>query len=257
MFTGICQDIGGGFAPYLVVHKSQVYRLPDGVSSEHGALMEPLGVTLQAVCDNRPEDSDKVLVIGAGVIGNLIIQSIRALGINCHISVSEPSPFHGQLAQKGGADHLISDGDIFGCAEKITGARRYKPLLGQDILMGGFTKIFDCVGHQDTIRTSMRALAGGNGVLTIVGIGNEIKIDPTPLWLKLQTIKGTYGHSQVTIDGKAVHVYELAIRLAREKKVNLDGMITHTFRLDQFRDMIKLNMDKSRNKAVKTAISFI
>jgi threonine dehydrogenase-like Zn-dependent dehydrogenase len=257
MFTGICQDIGGGFAPYLVAHKSQLYKLPDEISSEHGALMEPLSVALQAVCDNRPNDSDKVLIIGAGVIGNLIIQSIRALGISCHISVSEPSPFHGPLALKAGADHLISDGDIFGCAEKITSARRYKPMLGQDILMGGFTKIFDCVGHQDTIRTSMRALAGGNGVLTIVGIGNEMKIDPTPMWLKLQTIKGTYGYGQVTMDGKAIHVFELAIRLAREKKVKLDGMLTHKFRLDQFRDMIELNMDKSKNKAVKTAISFM
>ena len=257
MFSGICQDIGGGFAPYLVAHKSQVYKLPDGVSSEHGALMEPLGVTLQAVWDNRPEDSDKVLVIGAGVIGNLITQSIRALGIRCHISVSEPSPFHGQLALKAGADYLISDGDIFGHAEKITGARRYKPMLGQDIMMGGFTKIFDAVGHQDTIRASMRALAGGNGVLSIVGIGNEVKIDPTPLWLKLQTIKGTYGHSQVTMDGRAVHVFELAIRLSQEKKVNLDGMVTHKFRLDQFQDMIELNMNKAENKAIKTAISFV
>ena len=103
----------------------------------------------------------------------------------------------------------------------------------------------------------MRALAGGNGVLSIVGIGNDVKIDPTPLWLKLQTIKGTYGHSQVMMDGKVVHVFELAISLAREKKVNLDGMVTHKFRLDQFQDMIELNMDKAGNKAVKTAISFV
>ena len=59
------------------------------------------------------------------------------------------------------------------------------------------------------------------------------------------------------MDGRAVHVFELAIRLSQEKKVNLDGMMTHKFRLDQFQDMIELNMNKAENKAVKTAISFV
>lgn len=256
MFTGICRDVGGGFAPYLVAHKSQVHRLPEGISPEEGALMEPLGVTLQAVWDNRPEDSDKVLIIGGGVIGNLLVQSIRALGSGCRITVSEPSPFHGRLALKAGADHLISDGDIFGQAEKTTGARRYRPMFGPDMLMGGFDRIYDAVGHQDTIRTSMRALAGGNGTLSIVGIGNAVKVDPTPLWLKLQTIKGAYGHSEVAMDGKSVHVFDLALRLAAEKKVDLKAMITHKFRLNQYQDLIELNMDKAGNQAVKTAFSF-
>ena len=87
--------------------------------------MEPLGVTLQAVLDNPPVAEDRVLVIGAGVIGNLLVQSIRALQIPCSITVAEPSHFHGELAVRAGADHLISDGDIPGAALKLTGAAAY------------------------------------------------------------------------------------------------------------------------------------
>ena len=104
MFLGICREVGGGFAPFLTAHESQLFRLPEGASPETGAMIEPLAVTLQAVLDNRPEKGDRVLVIGGGVIGNLLVQSIRALGIACHVTVSEPSKFHAEGAAKAGAD---------------------------------------------------------------------------------------------------------------------------------------------------------
>jgi (R,R)-butanediol dehydrogenase / meso-butanediol dehydrogenase / diacetyl reductase len=256
MFTGICRDINGGFAPYVVAHRSQIFKLPGEMAPETGALMEPLGVTLQAVFDNRPTAEDRVLVIGGGVIGNLIVQSIRALQIPCSITVAEPSRFHAELAAKAGADHLISDGDIPKAALKITGAAAYKPLLGKNILMGGFTKIFDCVGHTKTLRAAMRALAGG-GTLSIVGIGDEVKLDLTPLWLKLQTIKGVYAHGYNELDGQREHVFQTAIRFAAEGKVRLKEMVTHTFPLERYQDMIEVNRRKGAHGAVKTAVSFM
>lgn len=256
MFTGICRDIGGGFAPYLVAHKSQIYALPEGMSAAAGSMMEPLGVTLQAVMDNRPEAADKVLVIGGGVIGNLIVQSIRAFGISCTIVVSEPSAFHAELAIKAGADHVITDGDVFAAARSIAGAEAYKPLLGKSILMGGFAKVFDCVGQQETLRTAMRALAGG-GTLSIVGIGDEVKLDLTPLWLKLQTIRGVYAHNVNVVDGRSEHAFETALRFAAEGRVKVREMVTHTFELSGYREMIEVGMRKPMHRAVKTAISFI
>ena len=255
MFTGICKDIGGGFAPYLVAHASQIYTMPEGMSIETGSMMEPLGVTLQAVMDNRPVADDKVLVIGGGVIGNLIVQSIRAFEIPCSITMAEPSRFHAELAAKAGANYVVTDGDIPGAARQVTGAESYKPLLGKNILMGGFTKIFDCVGHTDTLRAAMRAMAGG-GTLSIVGIGDEVKLDLTPLWLKLQTIKGVYAHGVNLVDGRCEHVFETALRFAAAGRVHLHEMVTHTFPLTRYQDMIEVNMRKSANRAVKTAVSF-
>lgn len=237
MFTGICKDVGGGFAPYLVAHESQIYTLPAGMSLETASMTEPLGVTLQAVMDNRPVADDKVLVIGAGVIGNLIVQSIRAFDIPCSITVAEPSRFHAELAVKAGADHVVTDGDIPGAARQVTGAESYKPLLGKSILMGGFTKIFDCVGHTDTLRAAMRAMAGG-GTLSVVGIGDEVKLDLTPLWLKLQTIKGVYAHGVNLVDGRREHVFETALRFAAAGRVHLHEMVTHTFPLTRYQDMV-------------------
>jgi len=225
------------------------------MSVETGAMMEPLGVTLQAVLDNRPTADDQVLVIGGGVIGNLIVQSIRAFGIPCAITVAEPSQFHAELAAAAGADHVVTDGDIPGAARRLAGAQSYKPILGKPILMGGFTKVFDCVGHTDTLRAAMRSMAGG-GTLSVVGIGDEVKLDLTPLWLKLHTIRGVYAHGVNPVDGRHEHVFETALRFAAAGRVHLQGMVTHTFALARYRSMIEVSRSKSANRAVKTAVSF-
>ena len=256
LFIGISRDLGGGFAPYLVAHKSQVFKLPQGVSPKEGAMIEPLSVTLQAVLDNMPGPDDRVLIIGGGVIGNLLVQSIRALRIDCSITVAEPSWFHAELASQAGANHLITDGDILHNAVRITGAKAYKPLLGPEILMGGFTKIFDTVASTETLNAAMRVLRTG-GVLSVVGIGKEVKIDLTPLWLKLQTIKGVYCFGYTDLRGKREHVFEVALDLVKQRNVSLEPMVTHTFHLEDYRQMIEVNLHKGKYKAVKTAVSFV
>jgi len=255
LITGLCRDVGGGFAPYLVAHKSQIYRLPPGLSPKEGIMIEPLAVALQAVIDNSPKEGDHVLVVGGGVVGNLIVQAIRSLGNGCHIAVAEPSSFHAQLASKAGADQCIVDGDIQGHAVNITQARRYTPLMGQTLLMGGFSRVFDTVASASTLAASMRVLGGG-GVLSVVGISKDHVTDLTPLWLKLQTMKGVYCYGFAEMQGERRHVFEMAIDLVRQKKVAVDHMVTHTFAIEDYKRMIAVNLHKQRYGAVKTAVSF-
>ncbi|MBU3918208.1 alcohol dehydrogenase catalytic domain-containing protein, partial [bacterium] len=255
MFIGICKDIGGGFAPTMIAHESQVFKLPDSITFKEGALIEPLTVGLQAVWNNRPHPDDEILVIGGGVIGTMVIQAIRGLGIDCRITVAEPSAFHADLSKKVGADKIISNGDIYSAATEISGAERYKPLLGNDILMGGYNKVFDTVGTSETLNLAMRCMAV-RGVLSIIGIGHDVKLDLTPLWLKLQTLKGVYSYGYIDVGGVTKHIYEVAIDLIIQKKVTLSDLVTHTFPLDHFDKMIELNMAKGRHQAIKTAIAF-
>ncbi len=255
MFIGICSETGGGFGPCLVAHKSQVFKLPPGTPPQVGALIEPLSVALQAVANNMPETGDQVLVIGGGVIGSLIVQAIRGLDIDCRITVAEKSAFAADLCQKAGADRVITDGDILRHAVEITGAVRYRPMMGQDLLMGGFDRIFDAVADSGTLNTAMRCLRA-EGVMSQVGIGHNVKLDLTPLWLKMQTIKGVYGCSHMTYEGEKRHMFEVAIDLVSKKKVTLAGMVTHTFVLDDFKKMIETNMSKERHGAIKTVVTF-
>ncbi len=254
MFIGICKDINGGFAEYLVAHKSQVYVVPEGVSPESAVLTEPLSVGLQAVLDNRPADADRVLVIGGGVIGAMVVKCMRALDSACDITVVEPSSFAAGYVKSCGANRTIKGG-IIDAAVEIAGGRAYQPMLGCRVVMGGFDKVYDTVGHADTLNMALRVTAT-NGILSVIGIGKEVKLDLTTLWLKLQTVKGCYGYRYNNIGGVANHAFQMALDLISSRKITVEDMLTHKFPLSQYRELIEVNVKKEANRAMKTAVSF-
>jgi threonine dehydrogenase-like Zn-dependent dehydrogenase len=255
MFLGINSGAGGGFAPYLAAHHSQLYKVPEGLSLKSAVMTEPVAVALQTLFDNMPETDEKVLVIGSGVIGNLIIQSIRTLVPGCSISVIEQSSFASDLVKKTGAIELIPPNDVFAQSARITGARFYKPLLGMEIPMGGFSRVYDTVGIDSTLNLGMRLMAT-MGTMSVVGIGGNAKLDLTPLWLKLQTIKGVYAYGHVEFNGKKQHVFEVALDLMKKGKIQAGTLVTHEFSLEDYKRMIEVNLNKEVNRAMKTVVTF-
>ena len=255
MFLGINSGANGGFAPYLSAHKSQLYKVPEGLSLEAAVMTEPVAVALQAVFDNMPEPGEKVLVIGGGVIGNLVIQSIRALSPECGISVIEPSSFAAELAGKAGAETVIAGKNAFKETARITGAKVYKPMIGMEIPMGGFNRVYDTVGISATLNLGMRLMAA-MGTLSVVGIGGDVKLDLTPLWLKLQTVKGVYAYGDVKFNGRKQHVFEIAMDLMKSGKIQAEDLVSHKFALEEYERMIEVNLDKQKHRAMKTVIKF-
>ncbi len=256
MFTGVNSRVNGGFAPFLVAHKSQVFKVPQGLSSEAAVMTEPLSVALQAVFDNMPLPEEHILVIGGGVIGSLVIQSLRALEKICHISLIEPSAFASSLATEMGAEEVIPLEKVFRQTSCITGAKVYKPLLGMEISMGGFHRIYDTVGNAQTLNLSLRLLKA-MGTLSVIGIGGDVKLDLTPLWLKLQTVKGVYSYGIVTFREEERHVFDVALQLMRDGEIEAEKLVTHRFRLEEYRNMIEVNKNKDKYRAVKTVVSFL
>jgi threonine dehydrogenase-like Zn-dependent dehydrogenase len=204
--------------------------------------------------DNFPDNREKVLVIGGGVLGSLLVKTIRALDIGCDITVAEPSPFHAEYAGKCGADRVIGVGLMDESAE-ITGGRSYKPLLGQKILMGGFDRVYDTVGHTPTLNKALRITATG-GTISVIGIGKEVKLDLTPLWLKLQTVKGCYAYGYNETPAGPKQAFQMALEMMEQGRIQLKEMLTHKFPLEDYRKMIEANVNKTEERAIKTAVSF-
>jgi threonine dehydrogenase-like Zn-dependent dehydrogenase len=76
------------------------------------------------------------------------------------------------------------------------------------------------------------------------------------LWLKLQTVKGCYGCRYNDVQGVQKQAFEMALEFIAEKRVRVNDMLTHKFRIEDYRKMIEVNIRKKPNKAIKTAISF-
>ncbi len=110
----LCDSLGfvglsgghGGFAAHSVVPARMVHKIPDGLSMEQGALVEPAAVALHAVRLSRIKAGDTAAVFGAGPIGLLVVEALRVAGA-AQIHVVEPSEIRRQKALDLGATSAI------------------------------------------------------------------------------------------------------------------------------------------------------
>jgi len=188
------------------------------------------------------------------VIGTLVVKVMRGLGVNCDITVAEPSAFHADYVRKAGADRVINGG-IIEKAQEITGGRAYKPLIGERILMGGFDKVFDVVAHRRTLNSALR-VTKAMGTIVVLGIGKDARLDLTPLWLKIQNIKGAYAYGYNESQGTKRHAFEMALEMMGRGDTRVEDMLTHKFAIDEYQEMIEVSLQKDRYQAIKTAIAF-
>ncbi len=146
----------GAFAEYVAVPEHILYRLPDGLSFEQAAMVEPVSIAFHAVALTPISLNDSVVVIGAGMVGIFVIQALRAAGCGKIIAVDlEKSKL--DLALQLGADYALQAGQVDVPAEvrKLTDNR-------------GATLAVEVVGNTAAVNTAISSLRKG-GALTIVG----------------------------------------------------------------------------------------
>ena len=92
--------------------------------------------------------------------------------------------------------------------------------------------------------------------LILEGIGEDVKLDLTTLWLKHQTVKGCLAYGYQMEKGKRVYTFQMALDMIAKKKVEVEDMLTHTFSLEKYQQMVTVNLNKSKYNAIKTAVRF-
>lgn len=97
--------VDGGFQEYMLVEERQLHKIPDGVSFQEAALIEPYTIGAQANWRGEVTRDDVVLVYGAGPIGLITLDTAKSIGASC--IVSEVSPSRREMAKKFGADLVI------------------------------------------------------------------------------------------------------------------------------------------------------
>ena len=147
----------GAFAELIAVPARILYRLPDGLPFEEAALIESLSIALHAATRAAPAPAAACLVVGAGTIGLLAIQALKALG--CGIVVAaDVAPDRLALARRIGADFAIDTRTTDAAAElrKLTGGR------GADVAI-------EAVGLGATVTLAVEGVRKGG---TVVLVGN-------------------------------------------------------------------------------------
>ncbi len=198
----------GAFAEYVVVPARVLYRLPGTLGFAEAAMIEAVAVALHGVRLTELQPENTALVVGAGMIGLLIVQSLRVAGCK-NILVTDLDSSRLELAKKLGASTVLraGDGDVVAQVRELTGGH------GADVVL-------EAVGSAPTVRTAIEAARKGATVTLVGNIAPEV---PLPLQsvvtrqIRLQGSCGSAGEYPEAIEllaSKAIDVAPLLSAIA-------------------------------------------
>jgi L-iditol 2-dehydrogenase len=146
----------GAFAEFVAVPQRILYRLPDNVSFEHAAMVEPVSIAIHAVARAGVGPDDSVAVIGTGMIGLLVVQVLRARGCKSIVAV-DLDESRLALAKRFGASEtlLAGAGGVAGSIREATGG-------------AGVDAAFEVVGASASVEVAVKSVRKG-GSVTLVG----------------------------------------------------------------------------------------
>lgn len=186
----------GAMADAFVAPLQNLHRLPETLSAEEGALVEPLAVAVHAVA-LTPVQGRSVAVLGAGTIGLLVAQVARAYGA-ASVKVIDPLDSRRLLAEQ------------LGLEAQPPGSKRYEV-------------VFECVGSEKALQTAIQGCHKGGEVVVAGVFGQPACISA-----------GLVQDWELTLKGSLMYTfrdYREALRLLEERRVWLEPLITHRFPL--------------------------
>jgi threonine dehydrogenase-like Zn-dependent dehydrogenase len=229
--------------------------VPDELDDETAVLLEPLTVGVHAALRCLPKKGERALVVGSGIVGLNVIQAVRALSPDCHITAMARYPQQAEMARTLGVDEIISDDDAYGRTAAITGGKLYTGMFGNRMVLGGFDVVYDCIGSGRTVQDSLRwARAGGTVVLTGVSLA-PVKVDLTPVWHQEVNLVGTMVHGMERWQAQQQPTFDLVSNLLVGGNLTTAGLITHRFPLERWKEAVHTAADK-RSGAIKVVFDY-
>lgn len=247
---------GGGWSGEFVRHQSQLFPVPEGVTDEQAALVEPISCGVHAVLRKPPEAGDHVIVIGCGTIGLAIIMALRALGVPVKILVIARYQSQILLAERLGADRVFKwdPPTIYHQLAREIGTEVWARGAGNKLLRCGAARVYDAVGSGETLYHALRWVRP-RGAVILEGVRPAPgPRDCTPLWLREVDLLGCHGHGIENLNGRRVHSFQISMEWIAQKKINPERLVTHRFGLREFKDALRVAADKRNSGAIKTLL---
>lgn len=264
----------GGFAEYVAVPEWNVIELPDKVSYEAAAMLEPMSVAVHAInqididrsIDNSSENAlDSVsdttaVVIGLGTVGLLITMFLVEKGIPNIIAVGNKEHQKRvieEMTDKFNSNVSIesvnsSDSDCLSSSRITycdTGAnvddliKAYSNKTGADI-------VFECVGKRETINRAISLAGDGGSVCTVGNPHSDIMLDRNVYWHILRKqikLTGTWNSSFMGKDVETQDDWRYVLWCLENKRVKPEMLISHTLKLEELEQGLRIMRDKKED----------
>jgi L-iditol 2-dehydrogenase len=226
-------EADGGHVQYKIMDARMVLPIPDTMTMDDAAMVEPACVGYHGAKRGEIKPEDKVLIIGAGPIGIFTMQSCKVLGAK-KVFIADMDAWRLDLASRLGADGVINVSD-----ESLP--------EGLTRLAGGHKEIdlfFDCVGEKGKVFDLILQLARRGSRIVVIGVlQKEYVIPHLPDFVQ----------HELRISGTTMYIpqdYREMIRFMGEGRIRTKGMITHYFRLEEIKKVFKM-IDKREEKFFK------
>ncbi len=257
--TGNSSDATGGFAELLPAHDSMAIPVPDDVPDEVAVLADPFAVSLHAIVRNPPPPGGKVVVWGGGALGTAAIAILGALYPGVEVAAVVRHPAQQALARKLGAVVIDSEQEseaiVVALAEWSGGVLR-TPWAGLPVTHPGHVDaVYDTIGSPHTIELALRVLAA-RGSIVVSGVNAPGRFEWSPLYFKEARVIGSNAFGVEEVEGVRKHAIEHYLDLVRAGRIDLSPMLTHTFRLEEWRQAWTTIVDQYRTGAIKCAFDF-
>lgn len=208
-FVGLTSN--GAFAKYVVVEDYMVHKMPDNMTFEQGAIVEPAAVAAYAIRRSGLKMGDTVLIAGAGPIGLLTAQVALATGAS-KIFITDLSENRLKKAKEIGATHTF-DARNKDIPKKIIDKTGH----GVDIFI-------DAAGAQASFDTGINSLRNGGTAVLVALFGNKVTHDALNQTLRELTIIGTAAYR---------NIFPEAIALISSGRLPVEKLITSVISLDE------------------------
>lgn len=222
----------GTHSELISVPSDMILALPDGISFEEGAFIEPISISVNTLEKIGPCAGHSVVIVGPGPLGLFHLQIVKASGASPAIVIGlRDDRERLKIADKLGADKVICSESREATIEKVMDLTEG---LGADI-------VIECAGTPEAVAQAID-MARGNGKVVLVGFAEKAQINT------LRIVRGEI--SLVGVDGSVWRHYERAIELLSAKKISAGPMITHKLPLERGVEGIELMRDKKAVKAL-------
>jgi len=217
-----------GFADFVVAHQSSVFQIPDAVSFEEAALIEPLSVAYRAVRRSRLDPGGTVHIVGSGTIGLLAAGAARATGA-------------GRIVCRARYDHQAAKARDLG-ADLV--------LREQDAgNVGEADAVIETTARPEGVAEALSAVRKGGTIVLVGGFVQSMEIDLKAVVDHELKVIGSfcYGYSGTRRD------FESSIELIASGKVAVASLVTHRFPLTEIERAFTTALDK-RSQSIKVAL---
>ena len=215
--------IDGAFAEFVTIQSSFAHDIPDNLTDEAAALLEPLSVAIASVRKARIEPGSTVLIAGAGPIGIITAQTARAFGAG-EVIVSDLVEARRERALQYGATRVIDP-------------RTVDP-ADLDVPIDAF---IDASGAAPAVQSGIRAVRPA-GAAVLVGLGNS------EMTLPVEAIQ----NREITVTGifRYTETWPVAIQLVASGQVDLDSLVTGRFGLNEVEQALESDTNPDSLKSV-------